>query len=336
MDKYYDEFHENTETFNAAHFPDIETMPFSEMNIDFSGIFGDEEPLIDNAPQEEKSEKQNIKTIEKNIEQSCEKSIQLINILKPYLEKIAIADIEKKQVPVYVEVDLSLVNKESSAEYAEMWAYLMLGCVKQNNINFVFIDSGDSSSVPQNKFLELLRNNLSSKKAIATPDLDVNKFMNERVAGMPNKDALDIIRITISSKEKLEEMKTRGIDLASNQYPVAMESLQEGEGERVLMNFEAALAIGLAQATLVIAKNNKKDLAELRQKITVKLKEILKIFIRKEDFTINEDTLFYMVSEISETRVEMAIVHALPSIVKMPVDSIWEKIKLANLFLQQA
>ncbi|KJJ84863.1 hypothetical protein OMAG_001274 [Candidatus Omnitrophus magneticus] len=160
--------------------------------------------------------------------------------------------------------------------------------------------------------------------------------MNERVSGMPNKDALNIIRITICSKEKLEEMKTRGIDLASNQYPVAMESLPDGECEKVLMNFEAALAIGLSQATLVIAKNNKEDLAELKQKITEKLKEILKIFIRKEDFTINEDTLSYMVSEISETRVEMAIVHALPSIVKMPVDSIWEKIQLANLFLQQA
>ncbi len=257
---------------------------------------------------------------------------------------LAVSEDKKEPVPVDIEVDLSLITRETMQEYAEMWAYLILACAKHENVSFVFSPGKKPSeeSVTYDEFRDLLEKELPAKALMFHDGVNVEELLKTRVKDTVDESRPNLIRIPIWNKARLEAMRERGEELKKNQYPVALDEVTKTIHGAALRNFEAALAIGLCKAALVIAQRRdaesgkKEELPKLKEEILEKLKGLYKLFIRKEGFTINEGTLSFMISPCSETRIDLAIAHALPPIIRMPINALTEEIKTASLFLQAA
>ncbi|MGB2662014.1 MAG: hypothetical protein WBD04_06490 [Candidatus Omnitrophota bacterium] len=258
---------------------------------------------------------------------------------------------EKEElVPVDIEVDLSLITRKNMEEYADIWASLILSCAENKNVNFHFglpdykgsenIPAGiarDMANAPTwDDLKDVLKGKIASKAPLFCDGLKVEEFFQDRINTEIKPGA---IRVPICSKTRLEWMRKNKIPLGTDQYPVALDEFTTVMNNRVAFrNFEAALAIGLCKAALVIAKRRGGgELDELKSKIIEKLKNLYKIFkVRSPKFTINEDTLSLMLSSCSETRMDLAIYHALPPIIRMPIDDLPEQIRTASLYLQSA
>jgi hypothetical protein len=315
-------------------------------------LMDDESPTETLAEKGEETKKElsprELRIMKNNLRKSCSRSVSLIEEVKPVLGKlIKMQDETKALVPVDIEVDLSLITRENAEEYAEMWAYLVLACSKYKNINFVFntIDypgkEEQENPVTYEEFSELLANEVKMKASIFCSAEEVEDMINNRIKKTSDETREGLIRIPIWSREYLTWMSTTDVNLLEkNQYPVALDEPIRTRVGTALRNFEAALAIGLCKAALAIAKRRDEDgkkeeeLPELRKEILEKLENLYKIF--NERIEINEDTLMFMMSSSPRTRIELAIYHALPPIVRMPIDMLQEEIKLANLYLQQA
>ncbi|MFH1877553.1 MAG: hypothetical protein ABH883_01940 [Candidatus Omnitrophota bacterium] len=58
--------------------------------------------------------------------------------------------------------------------------------------------------------------------------------------------------------------------------------------------------------------------------------------IERNDFEMDKDTLTVMLSPYSQTRLELAIYHALAPMIRIPVNYLSDKINFLNQFLQSA
>ncbi len=253
-----------------------------------------------------------------------------------------LANTKSKKTPVDVVVDLSLISKSEKelAANATTWAYLILLCRDSENVSFVFkscpmLDEEEDSPDPRtDKFLDLLRQEIRDKAILCECDeKEIDKLIDERVRyTRSEKEAKgeEPVEIFVTSKKWLKWARKSGIELKTNQYPVAMDGAVAVEETGVaLRNFEAALTIGLSKAALVIAKRKDKEtgrdeeLPKLRKYMQQKLDEIYKVAFG-EEVRITEKTLDGMIHHASAVRLNLAISLALPPIVRMPVDRLEE------------
>lgn len=279
------------------------------------------------------------------------------NISKRSIELIrAVRNDLGEALPIDIEVDLSLINRKNAPEYAQMWAYLIMVCAKQKNVNFVFTapDYSGAANMPEGfaenlkscvtyeEFVRLLSEEISSKAGAFGPGYSADEFIRKRIHRSPETPSAGAVRILICPKERLHWMRDNNIQLEPDQYPVALEGLNATAGGTALRNFEAAMAIGMCTAALVIAKRrdaergSDEELPQLKKRVLEKMRAIYKLFIVRRDFAIDEETLSFMISRCPETRIDLAIYHALPPIVRLSIEAIRERIRAANLFLQAA
>ncbi|MFA4842834.1 MAG: hypothetical protein WC658_03260, partial [Candidatus Omnitrophota bacterium] len=284
------------------------------------------------------------------------RSIELIKAMRNDLGRPVIYNGEERVLPIDIEVDLSLIDKKNAPEYAQMWAYLILGSAKQKNVNFVFTapDYSGAVNLPEGyaenlkscvtyeEFSQLLGEEISSKAGALGPGYNVDEFIRKRIRKSPETPSSGAVRILICPKERLRWMRDNNISLEEGLYPVALDGLNVTADGTALRNFEAAMAIGMCTAALVIAKRrdaergSNEELPQLKKRILEKMRMIYRLFIERQDFAIDEETLSFMISQCPETRIDLAIYHALPPITRLSIEAIRERICAANLFLQAA
>jgi len=326
MDENYDEFHQYPERFSQA-----------PGQVDLSE--GIDLGLDDETEAQEVREDKDDREEEQKLKALCRKSIEMIKVVGENIRKKVGVKGKKKTVPIDFEIDLSLITKKNINAYAEMWAYLILSCLKYKNVNFVFVE--EKGSVKYEDFTGLLNEEIRKKAGLISIDYNVENIIKKRIGSARNITSQDRIRIPICSSKKLESMLKGKKKLAQNEYPIALQGANANSKGTALRNFDAAVAIGLCKAALAIAKmidetEGKQELSKLKKKLIEKLRKIYMIFIEDEKFKMNEDTLSYMVSASSKTRLELAIFHAIRPVTRMPINLLGEKIGLVNLYLQFA
>ena len=290
-----------------------------------------------------------IKGARKTIKRTDTYSKQLFRAIESYVEETAAEGKAGRLLPpVDFVVDLSLIpDAEDELENnMRTIAGLVLMCRKLGNVNFVLerrsdIASGETMTEDLErraaeapgveKALAVLREEIKRQAMFFDPGAPegLEELINVRVrsARTPGGDGRDPIEIPVTSRALLEWARDRDIDLADNQYPIAMEGPDSGaDGKKILRNFQAALVIGLSKAALVIAKRKadrgekgaEQRLRELKKEVLSRLNDLYGA-IRK-DVTLTEKTLDRMIDHRSVHRLNRAIELAIPPITRVPVN----------------
>lgn len=291
----------------------------------------------------------------RKIEQRANKvsavSLQVLRVMEKHIgSTVVLGGVKNRKMPVDVVVDLSLIPKEDLAENMETWAQLILLCREMYNVNFIFefADCGAKDKVPpvvardeasaptQSEALACLAGELRDKAVCLDLGMTVEEFTGARV-NAPRRDGA--IEVLIVSKSRLEYLAAQGKEIKNNQYPVALEGLSKNDnGDMALRPFEAALAIGLAQAALIIAwkhEGGSPAVKELENKTFEKIKKIYSLLpVKVMMFT--EDTLRNMISPYPRVRMNLAISLALPEMGRMAYQKLIEFHNSLQLFLQAA
>ncbi len=293
-----------------------------------------------------------IRKIEQRADKLSTGSLQVLGIIEEYIGKtVVLGGIKDRKMPVDIVVDLSLIPAEDLAENMETWAQLILLCRKMDNVNFIFelADCGgaaakapaavakDEASAPsRDKALDCLARELKSKAVCFDLGQTADEFIGTRVNAPRREGAIEVL---IVSKSRLEYIASQGKEIKNNQYPVALEGLSKNDnGEMAVRPFEAALAIGLAQAALIIAwkhEGSSPDVKEFEDKVFEKIKRIYSLLpVRVVIFT--QDTLRNMISPYPRVRMNLAISLALPEMGRMAYQKLIEFHNSLQLFLQAA
>ncbi len=288
------------------------------------------------------------------IDVNGKRSKKLFYEIKKYLIKAArAAGTQKKDHPIDIVIDLTLIPKEDISENAETLAYLILMCRDLKNVNFVFkqpyrtdeesmsgqlVDNIDNSA-GQDELLEAVKKELCQKAVYCSESFDAGEFFEKRINSSEIRE--NVIEIPIINKAFLEWARDNDVALKENQYPVALYGFNNIEDRGVVLrNFEAALTIGLSKAALVIAKRrdaekgegDEKELPGLKKELREKLQRLYGVF--RPLVFLNEDTLDYMISPYSTVRLNLAISLALPPLTRMAVEELYEFHEAMQLALQ--
>jgi hypothetical protein len=260
--------------------------------------------------------------------------------------------LKNKEVPIDIVVDLSLISKEDLAENVETWAYLIMMTREHDNVNFTFeYPNGQGKLDLSSELAQDIDNAPSVLEVVRALEVEIES----KVLGLGLDDRVkssivgrinagrraNAVEIPITSKEWLKHLirvKEQGLGLKENQYPVAMEEPAFIEGKGIaLMNFEAALAIGLSKAALVIA-NDKGEFDEFISdgRLLTKLNELYEAMPRKQNEPLTKETLANMISSTPMTRLNVAISLALPPITRNAVRMLRELHENIQLALMAA
>ncbi|HNX90295.1 MAG TPA: AAA family ATPase [Candidatus Omnitrophota bacterium] len=262
---------------------------------------------------------ENIKVIKKNHRSNMVAFKRVEKYLGQIMAEQGNADL---LYPVDIVVDLALMPEEGDElrEYMETWAYLILMCRDLRNVNFIFEypDKEEATRAEINAVM-ILKDKI---KAQANIYGDLSDLADKRINVARRENAIEIM---IFSKDYLESARAEHKALESNQYPVAMERMAPS-GTRVVLiaNFQAALNIGLINASLVIAEKRDesrgdseyKEFSELKKNVLSALQGLYNAFLG-DNIVLTEKTLDNMVSEFSSVRLNLAISLALPPLVKI-------------------
>ncbi|MEA3490219.1 MAG: hypothetical protein U9R44_07805 [Candidatus Omnitrophota bacterium] len=291
---------------------------------------------------------------EHEIKNTGTRSRDVFTRVKAYLAGIKDeTPVKGKTAPIDIVIDLSLIPALDIRENMETWAYLILSCIRMRNVNFIFEipDVTGEGAVPESlrkdienaaeaaDVLAMLKDMIREKALLFGQDEDVEDIVGQRINAGRRDNAVEI---PIISKAYLEWAREMDMELAPNQYPVAMAGRTAGrEGEVPLRNFEAALTIGLAKASLVVARRRddeksgeEKEFPLLKRKLVEKLQKLYGVF--REDVIFTAETLDNMVHPSSKVRLNLAISLALPPVTRMYFDRLRDLHDNIQLALQVA
>ncbi|MCK4852330.1 MAG: hypothetical protein KAS86_04370 [Candidatus Omnitrophica bacterium] len=292
--------------------------------------------------------------IEKTIRNTGIRSRGVFTRVKAYLEEIEDGTpVKGKKAPIDIVIDLSLIPARDMRENVETWAYLILSCIRMRNVNFIFEvpDMAGEGDVPESlrenianaakaaDVLAMLKDIIKEKALLFGQAEDVEDVVGQRINAGRRDNAVEI---PIISKACLERIREMDMELAPNQYPVAMDGrVADREGEVLLRNFEAAFTIGLAKACLVVARRRdheksgqEKELPLLKSKLVERLQNLYGVF--REDVIFTGETLDNMIHVSSTVRLNLAISLALPPITRMYFDRLRDLHDNIQLALQAA
>lgn len=299
------------------------------------------------------SEEETPEILEKAIRQINNECKRIKHLTRKHMMSIAReAEVKQKTYPVDIIVDLSLISRDDLKANMDTWAYLILSYLDIKNVNFRFEmpdPSGDNAApeallsdienAPSEiEALAALKEAIKEKAIFYEKDIDIDEIFATRVNSIKRENTIEV---PILSAEWLKWMREKALRLKEDQYPVALEGLTSVKDEGALLrNFDAALTIGLAKASLVIAKKRdeergkSEELPELAGKLLPRLQKLYDIF--GKSITLSEETLSNMVNSSSTTRLNLAISLALPPIVRMAVDKLKDLHEKVHLVLQAA
>ncbi len=265
------------------------------------------------------------------------------------------AKAHERILPVEITVDLSLIPKEDLEANMETWAFLILSCRELQNVSFRFeapaflkgkdevpseLKSQIENAAGETEALAILKEKLKEKAYLKNINADdVDQLFKERINAEKKANQIEV---PIMLKESLEWAREKEITLQPNQYPVALEEMSSIEDKGVAFrNFEAALAIALAQVSMVMAqardteRMEEAELPRVRKNIITKLQQLYGVFFA-DSIILTEETLDNMIHPDSAVRMNLAITLALPPITRMPVQNLLEYHRELQAFLQAA
>jgi hypothetical protein len=246
-----------------------------------------------------------------------------------------------KMIPVDIVVELGVMPLNSMEDLEDniaTWANLILSCAELENVNFIFEDkfaeSKRSESAERSTRLvmvvEILKDRIR-EEAIVMSDIrsGITGKVEEKVRTIRSGAGNIVpVEIPIVTERWLRWVRSNGLKLEANQYPVAMKSGNEEKGRSALRNFEAALVLGLMKAGLVIAKRKdeetgddaEKELPKIKKRIMSKINGLYSSVFGK-DMGISEETVDNMLYTGGEdggsgVRLNLAIDLALPPILR--------------------
>lgn len=259
------------------------------------------------------------------------------------------------KAPVDISIDVSLIpdDKQLFSENVETLADLVLLYRDMENVNFVFESfpklgatagpEGGLLDVKAKKVLAAVRKKVLDRSVFVTEEMDAEQFAAVRISDARRKGQGPErpINVTLMPKEWLMWARDNEIELPPEMYPVALED-HIVKDKSMLINFEAAFALGISKAVLAISKRRaerkEKGAAEeyslLRKELLVKLNNLFSVI--RDDVLITEDTLTYMVDQNSLHRINRALDLVLPPAAKRVVSEILRLHDLHQLHLQAA
>ncbi|MGD2279314.1 MAG: hypothetical protein PVH45_04375, partial [Candidatus Omnitrophota bacterium] len=348
--KLIDESHPKYERdiFHSARYFDTQVKIFSPYDADAEGVQA-ESPTGEGKPKTGKPGKEN--EIKAYVKEKAEGTFETCNALMNPIEKA----LEGKTDPVDVVVDLSLIPKDDIENNAESWAYLVLLCRKLKNVNFRFelpdlkgkakkreelqFDIGNMAR--KGDFEKALRRKIEEKKVFVSGGIDVDELFKTRINNPEERP--DRIEIPIWNEEWLEWMKKAGESLKPYQYPVALKEFTTIKNKGVaLRNLEAALVIGLAKASMVIARRvGAEELQGRKKSLLKKLNDLYKVIFDDKMPLLELEDLDSMIynkgdDHGSRVRINDALTFALPPMVRMPLEALSEYQKLIHSYLRAA
>ncbi|MBF0252207.1 MAG: (d)CMP kinase [Candidatus Omnitrophica bacterium] len=218
-----------------------------------------------------------------------------------------------------------------------VWAYLILLYGDHDNVHFSFKNNFTVNNfVPEklkkliaeapseSNILELLKLKMNALSGSFNKNVTPDEYFISKINSDTSSTAIEI---PILSKEWLEFIKREnsGLDLATNQYPIAMDEVPDGiDAQTALRHFETAVTIGFSKAALAMAKNRGHGVKiiedeEVRQLIkdTCMIARMQEIYNTVFDgkMKITEQTLLNMVDNSPRVRLNLAITMALPPMV---------------------
>ncbi|MDP8298788.1 MAG: GNAT family N-acetyltransferase, partial [Candidatus Tantalella remota] len=266
-----------------------------------------------------------------------------------------------KGTPIDVVIDLSLIPERDMQKNMEVWACLVLLCRDMENVNFILegepvwarehdlsetLTSQMDNAPDPEKALQALMSEIYRKALFfgvegGLDELALERVKTSRTLVAPGEEAT--VEIPIISKELLEWGRGKGITIGVNQYPVVLEGYTAESGLKVaLRNFEGALAIGLAKASMVLAKRrdfrekdeSDNELPVLQEKILKSMQGIYSLF--RDDVDLTMDDLDDMIDSSQAVRMNLAISLFLPPVVRMVVEKLHDLHDGIQLLLQAA
>jgi len=259
-----------------------------------------------------------------------------------------------EDLPIDVRIDLSLIPPNDLQANMDTWAYLILACAEAENVNFVFeaLDMEGSDAYRQETAaLYALERALKENAYLTSPGTDVGVLLRDRVALGRRKGAIEILLWRKTRLERMSQERRRGktgIELSDEQYPVALDdaAFADLSGER-LMNFEAAVTVGLCVAALAVARRVGGE-AEVDDLLNGEdsglLRRVQKLYsVLLPGRTITGETLKSMIyadkdpdRDETDVKLNLAIDLALPPITRMPVEGLKELHEMIQRALQAA
>ena len=346
---------------------------FRAMNR-IAGIIGERAPLVLELREDERSshfkmvngelrevvyedDAERLKEAEKTIKGTAARRRALFPRAAAYIADALKAARDKgEDIPIDIRIDLSLISPKDLQANMNTWACLILACAETENVNFVFealdTEAGEANR-QETAALYALERGLKDNAYLAPAGMGVEKILSERVAqGRRNNEGA--IEILLWSKTRLKHMSQErrrgktGIELTDLQYPVALDdtALAKFSGER-LMNFEAAVTVGLCVAALAVAKRVGGE-AEVDNLIGGEdsrlLRRVQKLYgVLLPGRTITAETLRDMIyadqdpdRDETDVKLHLAIDLALPPITRMPVEGLKELHKMIQQALRSA
>ncbi|MBF0493755.1 MAG: AarF/ABC1/UbiB kinase family protein [Candidatus Omnitrophica bacterium] len=214
-------------------------------------------------------------------------------------------------IDVVVDAGIASGSSPDAQENAATWAGLIASTVRRPGVNFVFTDAG---------FMAMVKSKLS----------EIDSHLTGIVECVP-RDASS--RVLICGKKALEKMRQKSEKLAAREYPVAMDD-ECPSGEVAVMNYQAAVNIGLVEAILGITRekdalSGTKEYDSLKSSALRQLNRIYEAVFGEKDM-ISERTVDYMTHNTPDIRMNLAITLALRPIERVPLElarAIHEKIR---------
>ena len=276
--------------------------------------------------------------------------------------------IKDKKDPVDIFIDLTTMNRRDIKENMKTWALLVTSCRGMENINFIlekipsrFRDfdiegdmenfSGeekqtlkglieDISNAPEEEeaLLELEKHIRAAAEGLNMSAEETEDLIKTRLRGAAPREGA--VKVPILAASWLRYAFAKGMDIDKDEYPVALEEETTRDGMDILRNFEAALTIGLAEASLAMAKRKGQDATgqeeykKLKTRILEKLQRVYSAV--RDDIELTTDTLDNIVSELPGVKLKQAIRFALPPVVRMRYEELAELHKSIQFFLMAA